>query len=186
VYGSFDSGVAKLNAGASLECHFLFFNLNAERVPEAVKAKQSWFREVAFRRAVSLAADRKGMSRLAFEGQATPLSHHVTAGNKAWVEAVEARYEPREAQRVLQQAGFRLQNGVLQDRSGQPVEFTLAVNAANAAQMQLATILQADLKAIGMNVRLTPLEFRSLVDRVTKTLEFDAALMALVRALCLP
>lgn len=179
VFAALEPAFTKQDAGASLEYHFVFFNLNAERVPDAVRAKQQWFREPAFRRAVSLAADRAGMSRLAFEGRATPLAHHVTPGNKAWVTEVAPRHDPAEAQRQLQSAGFRLDGAALRDGGGRPVEFSLAVNGANTAQMQIATILQEDLRALGMRMRIVTLEFRSLVDRVLKTLDYDAALMAL-------
>jgi peptide/nickel transport system substrate-binding protein len=45
--------------------------------------------------------------------------------------------------------------------------------------VQMGTIIQDDLKQLGMNVQVAPLEFRSLVDRVLNTRRFDAAIMAL-------
>jgi peptide/nickel transport system substrate-binding protein len=119
---------------------------------------------------VSLAADRAAMARLAFDGRATPIAQHVTPGNKAWL--VEAKVPPRsaqQAQKLLREAG--LPAGGL--------EFSLLVNAANTAQGQLATILQEDLRGVGIRMRIVPLEFRSLVERVTKSLDYEAALMGL-------
>lgn len=181
VFQALEPGIAKLDAGASLEYHFLVFNLNdaGDRLPAAIGPRQAWFRDLSFRRAISLAADRAGMSKLAFEGRATPLAHHVTPGNRMWVVPSVPRHDPAESGRLLTAAGYRLEAGQLRDRGGRAVEFSLAVNSANAAQMQLATILQADLRGLGIPVRLVPLEFRSLVDRVLKTLDYDAALMAL-------
>lgn len=180
VFDALGEGVARLDAGASLEYQFVFFNLNTDRAPEAVRAKQPWFRETAFRRAISLAADRAAMCRLAFAGRATPLAHHVTPGNRAWVvPGAPPRQDPAGARALLAQAGFRLDAGTLRDAQGRAVEFNLAVNAANTAHQQLATILQADLRALGISLRIVPLEFRSLVDRVLKSLDYDAALMAL-------
>lgn len=182
VFASLPSTIAKVDAGPSLEYHFVFFNLNAaaDRLPESVRAKQLWFRNPAFRRAVSLAADRAAMCKLAFEGRAMPLAHHVTPGNQAWLApGPPPRHDPQEARHLLTTAGFRLDSGTLRDAVGKPVEFSLAVNSANAAQVQLATILQEDLRALGIQLRLVTIEFRSLVDRVLKTLDYDAALMSL-------
>lgn len=169
----------KLDAGAGLDFHFLFFNLN-ERVPSAVQARQSWFRQQAFRQAVSLALDREAMVRLAFDGRATPLRWHVTPGNREWLrDARPPRRDVGQARTLLAQAGFQLRNERLHDAQGQPVAFTLAVNAANLAQSRLAAILQQDLQALGIVVQIVALEFRSLIQRVTQARDFDAALLAI-------
>jgi peptide/nickel transport system substrate-binding protein len=181
-FTAFEAATAKLDLGPSLEYHFLFFNLNggSQKLSEGVRAKQVWFQDIAFRKAVSLAADRAAMAKLAFEGRASALAHHVTPGNKAWlVETAPPRHSIDEAKKLLQQAGFRLQGGSLTSAAGQAVEFSLLVNSANAAQMQIATILQEDLRALGIKLRITPMEFRSLVDRVTRSLDFEAAIMGL-------
>jgi len=43
----------------------------------------------------------------------------------------------------------------------------------------MATLIQDDLKQLGMRVQVVPLEFRSLIDRVTQTKEYDACLLGL-------
>ena len=43
----------------------------------------------------------------------------------------------------------------------------------------MATILQDDLREIGMQAQVVPLENRALLDRVLKTHDYDAALMAI-------
>lgn len=182
VFDALPPGIVKLDAGSSLEYHFLFFNLNNApgKVAPAVQAKQAWFRDPVFRRAISLAADRGGMSKLAFAGRAAPLSHHVTPGNKPWLAEPHApRHSTEEAARLLAGAGFRLDSRTLRDASGRAVEFTVVVNAANNAQVRMAAILQEDLRAIGIAMRPVSIEFRALVDRVLKSLDYDAALMAL-------
>jgi len=44
----------------------------------------------------------------------------------------------------------------------------------------MATLVQDDLKQLGIRVQVVPLEFRSLVDRVTQTKDYDACLLGLV------
>jgi len=46
----------------------------------------------------------------------------------------------------------------------------------------MATLIQDDLKQLGMDVHVVPLEFRSLLDRVLRTHDYEACLLSLVEA----
>jgi peptide/nickel transport system substrate-binding protein len=46
--------------------------------------------------------------------------------------------------------------------------------------MQIANIIQQDLAKLGMQVSVAPLEFRTFVQRVTETHEYEAAVMGLL------
>jgi len=168
--------------GAGLDYTFLFFNLNdvdAAKLP-AVARKQAWFKQTAFRQAVSAALDRQGMVRLVYEGRATPLAGHVTPGNRLWLNTALPRPQRSlaRARELLGRAGFVTRNGQLRDAAGAPVTFTIVTNAANAARVQMATIIQDDLREIGMQAQVVPLENRALLDRVLKSHDYDAAVMA--------
>ncbi len=168
--------------GPGLEYTFLFFNLNdlAEGKP-AISPKQAWFRQTAFRQAVSAALDREGMVRLVSRGRATPLATHVTPGNRLWVNRtlVPPARSPDRARELLARAGFSWKDGALRDGAGAPVEFTIVTNSANAARVQMATIVQDDLRELGIRVQVVPLENRALLDRVFQSHDYEAALMAL-------
>jgi peptide/nickel transport system substrate-binding protein len=45
--------------------------------------------------------------------------------------------------------------------------------------LQMATLIQADLKQIGIEASVVPLEFRSLLERVQRTREFEACVLSL-------
>jgi peptide/nickel transport system substrate-binding protein len=169
--------------GAGLDYTFLFFNLNeldAAKLPEVAR-KQAWFKQTAFRQAVSAAIDRAGMVRLVYQGRATPLAANVTPGNRLWLNTALPRPQRSlaRARELLGRAGFVLENGQLRDATGAPVSFTIVTNAANATRVQMATILQDDLREIGMQAQVVPLENRALLDRVLRTQDYDAALMAI-------
>ncbi len=169
--------------GPGLEYTFLFFNLNdlADGKLPAISRKQAWFRQTAFRQAVSAALDREGMVRLVCRGRGTPLSAHVTPGNKIWVNRAlpPPAHSPDRARELLARAGFSWKDGALREGAGAPVEFTIVTNAANAARVQMATIVQDDLRELGMQVQVVPLENRALLDRVFQSHDYEAALMAL-------
>jgi peptide/nickel transport system substrate-binding protein len=169
--------------GPGQEYHFLTFNLNdlsARTLPQ-VAAKQRWFNDVNFRRAVSRAIDRDGVVRLAYAGRAVPLWGHVTPGNRRWVN-VSIPKPPRstEASRALLRAsGFSWRpDGALVDRDGRAVEFSLATSTTSRQRLEMATIIQADLKELGIAVHVVPIEFRVLLDRVFQTFDYDACLFA--------
>ena len=166
-------GLALRDLGPGLEYTFLFFNLGDRG--------RDWFKDQGFRRAASAALDRAGMARLAFGGRATPLGSHVTPGNKLWVDASLAApvQSPERARELLKAAGFSWRgDGTLQDAKGQPVEFSLITNASNAARVKMATIVQDDLRALGIKVNVTPLETSAVVDRVLKTRDYEACILA--------
>jgi peptide/nickel transport system substrate-binding protein len=69
---------------------------------------------------------------------------------------------------------------VLVDSDGRAVEFSILTSSSNADRAKMATLVQDDLKQLGMRVQVVPLEFRSLLDRVTQTKEYDACVLGLV------
>ena len=166
--------------GPSLEYNFLFFNLNdlsGKNLPQ-VAARQRWFTDVHFRRAVSLAIDRDAIVRLVFKGRGVPLWGNVTPGNRLWQNTSLPRpaRSVADARAVLKTAGYSWRSdGALVDRQGQKVEFTIATSATSAQRTEMATLIQADLKELGMDVRVVPLEFRALLDRILDTFDYDAS-----------
>jgi peptide/nickel transport system substrate-binding protein len=173
------------DAGPGLEYNFLMFNMNDDiegRLPEITR-KQKWFRDVRFRQAVSAAIDRSGIVRLVYRNRAAALATHVSPGNKAWFDSsipVPVRSLPH-ARELLKAAGFSWNaDNALLDSSGQPVEFSIMVSSSSAQRNQIATLVQADLKAIGISAHVVPIEGRSANDRVLNTHDYEAIVMGLV------
>jgi peptide/nickel transport system substrate-binding protein len=173
------------DAGPGLEYNFLMFNLNDDtegRLPEVAR-KQKWFREVRFRQAISAAIDRAAIVRLVYRNRAAALATHVSPGNKAWFNSsipVPVRSLPH-ARELLKATGFSWKaDNMLLDSSGQPVEFSIVVTSSNAQRNQIATLVQADLKAIGIEAHVVPIEGRSASDRLLNSHDYEAILMGLV------
>ena len=177
------------DAGPGLEYNFLFFNLNdpaPKATPETAR-KAKWFREVKFRQAVSASIDRDAIVRLVYQGRGTPLWGPVTPGNRRWVDSALPHPAPslEKARALLKDAGFSWTttsggDPQLLDSDGKLVEFSILTSSSNADRTKMATLLQDDLKQLGMKAQIVPLEFRSLIDRVTQTKEYDACLLGLV------
>ena len=169
-------GYVMRDAGASLEYGFLFFNLNDTASPKAV------WRRLAFRRAVSAAVDRDAIVRLVYQGYADPLASPLGAGNRLWIADGLPRpvHSPARARELLTADGFRWgRDGALQDADGKKVRFSVVVGSSNPERVQIATLIQADLKALGIQVDVVPLEMPSLLDRVTGTHAYEACILAI-------
>ena len=170
--------------GPSLEFDFLFFNLNAvvpAQSPELVR-KQAWFREVKFRQAVSLGIDREALTRIVYRGRATPLWTPVTPASHFWVNMAipHTARSVEGARKLLGSAGFSWKDdGTLVDRNGISVEFSIITGASNAQRTEMATMIQADLKDLGIIVQVVPLDFHSVLDRIFHTHDYEAAVLGL-------
>jgi peptide/nickel transport system substrate-binding protein len=182
-------GYSMTDSGPGLEYNFLFFNLNNanEKTPPESQRKQKWFRELKFRQAVSAAVDREAIVRLVYQGRGVPLWGPVTPGDRRWINTSldhPARSVER-ARSLLKEAGFSWTSGPngdssLVDAEGKAVEFSIMTSSSNADRTKMATLVQDDLKQLGMHVQVVPLEFRSLLERVTQSKEYDACLLGLV------
>jgi peptide/nickel transport system substrate-binding protein len=181
-------GYTMTDAGPGLEYYFLFFNLSepGEKTPAEMRQKQKWFREAKFRQAVSAAVDRDAIVRLVYQGHGAPLWGLVAPGNRRWGNE-KLPHPPRSLDRaraLLKEGGFSWRNGpdgesTLLDAEGKSVEFSIVTSSSNANFSKIAALIQDDLKQLGMRVQVVPLEFRSLLDRVTQSKEYEACVMGL-------
>jgi len=168
------------DAGVSLDSEFMWFN----QVPTSSLPayKKAWFTSTNFRRAISESINREDMARIAFRGHAQPGVGPISPGNKFWFNSkLQAHpFDQKSALARMAQDGFRLQNGVLRDRDGHAVEFSLITNSGNKYRERMATMIQQDLSGIGIKLNVVTLDFPSLIERMTRTFDYEACLLGLV------
>jgi peptide/nickel transport system substrate-binding protein len=168
------------DAGASLDSEQMWFN----QVPGApIPAyKLEWFQSRNFRRAVSSAINREDLCKVVYNGHARPALGPVSPANKFWFDAhlQPVRFDPAAALQLLQQDGFHLSSGMLHDRGGHNVVFSIVTNAGNRSRERMATMIQQDLRSLGITVNVVTLDFPSLIQRITETFNYEAALLSLV------
>jgi peptide/nickel transport system substrate-binding protein len=167
------------DAGPSLDSEQMWFN-------EVAKApipgyKRAWFGSQNFRRAISAAINRDDLSRVVFHGHAQPAVGPVSPANKFWFNSKlkPEPYSPEAALKMLQADGFHLDSGVLKDRDGNAVVFSIITNAGNKYREQMAVMIQDDLQKIGVHVNVVTLDFPSLIARMTQTFDYEAILLGL-------
>ena len=168
------------DAGPSTDTEQLWFNQVASAPIPAYK--RAWFNSTGFRRAVSEAINRDDLARLVFRGHARPAVGIVPQSNQFWFNSsLQAHaYDAAGALIRLQQDGFRIHDGLLYDRNGNAVEFSIVTNAGNRSRENMATMIQQDLKKIGIKVNVVTLDFNSLLERMTQTYNYEACLLGTV------
>jgi peptide/nickel transport system substrate-binding protein len=168
------------DAGVSLDAEFMWFNQVS--APSLPAYKKAWFASTNFRRAISEAINREDIARIAFRGHARPAVGPISPANKFWF---NSRLQPhpfdqKSSLQRLAQDGFHLQGGVLRDRDGHAVEFSLMTNSGNKYRERMATMIQQDLSGIGVKLNIATLDFPSLIERMTRTFDYEACLLGLV------
>jgi len=175
-----ESPGAAYDAGPGLDSEQLWFN----QIPTAplAESKKAWFRSTEFRKAISMAINRADLSRIVFGGHAHPAFGPVSPANHFWFNAAlpVPRYDSAGALRLLAQASFHLEGETLRDASGNPVEFTVITNSGNKSRERMAAMIQQDLSQIGIKMNLVTLDFPSLIERITRTYDYEACLLGLV------
>ena len=175
-----DNAAAARNAGVGLDAEEMWFN----QVPSSPLSdyKKKWFQTADFRRALSMSINRADLARIVYFGYATPAYGPVSPSNHFWFNSslTVPKYDPQGALALLARAGFHFDNGTLKDSAGNRVEFTLITNSGNTAREKMATMIQQDLAQIGVNLKLVMLDFPSLIERITRTFDYDACLLGLV------
>jgi peptide/nickel transport system substrate-binding protein len=168
------------DAGVSLDSEEIWFNQVARApLPEY---KKQWFRSTNFRRAISEAINRQDLVRVVFHGYAHPAIGAVSPANKFWFNSqLQAHpFDQKNALQRLNQDGFHLKDGVLRDRDGHAVEFSVITNAGNKYRERMAAMIQQDLAGIGIKLNVVTLDFPSLIERITKTFNYEACLLGLL------
>ncbi len=173
-------GVTTIDAGPSLDSEQLWFNQN----PNAplTDYRKAWFHSQQFRQAISLAIHRDDLAKLVYDSHAQPAAAIVPASNRAWNNPAlkPPPFDPAAAQKLLASAGFRMEKGALNDPNNHAVEFTIITNSGSASRERLAVLIQQDLARIGIGVRLVTLDFPSLIERLTRTFDYEACLLGMV------
>jgi peptide/nickel transport system substrate-binding protein len=174
-----EPAVVAADAGATTDVEMLWFNqANGAQLPEYKKA---WFRSREFRQAISAAINRSDIVRLVYRGYAQPAAGPLPPSS-VWFNAKlrGPAYDPARARRWLESAGFRYAGGQLRDAGGNAVVFSIVTSASSNVRAKIAALIQQDLQTIGVRVNIAALEFRSLIQRISETADYEACLLGMV------
>ncbi|MFL5386765.1 MAG: ABC transporter substrate-binding protein [Longimicrobiaceae bacterium] len=138
------------------------------------------FGDARVRRALTLAIDRPRLVEAVRAGYGRVANS--TVAPELWMHDPEAGrdlgHDTAQARRLLAEAGFadRDGDGVLESAGGRPFRFTLKVAHGSRERRDIAEIVQAELRRIGVAVEVREVEFNVLLANASdpKKRDFDA------------
>ncbi|HKW13749.1 MAG TPA: ABC transporter substrate-binding protein, partial [Candidatus Krumholzibacteria bacterium] len=135
------------------------------------------FDNVAVRTAMTAGIDRRAIIENVWGGRAKECTSPIVPLLWAYDPSIKAvKYDAKGAREALEKLGWRDRNGdgVL-DRDRKPFEFELLVNDAQN-RVDIATMIQAQLKKSGVKVNVRVMEYGAYIDRIL-AMDYDAAVV---------
>ena len=147
---------------------FLGFNL-----------QHPFFADARVRRAISQAIDRQRIVRVVLLGEGEPAFGPYKPGTWPYHPTLKpVACDPAAARALLEEAGFRDTDGdgVL-DRDGKPLAFTILTNQGNEERILTATLIQGQLREIGVAVEIRVVEWAAFIREFVNKGRFDAVML---------
>ena len=162
---------------------FVTFNRNPAHYVQNGKTdpRLAWFTDLDFLRALAHSVDKAAMINTVMHGYGQPAVSYLSPANAQFHDPnlQDYPYDLDRARQLLADGGYvdRDGDGVLEDRTGTPIEFTLYTNAGNQLREKMCAILKQDWESLGMKVNFKALDFGLLVEKLDATFDWDAMVM---------
>ncbi len=155
-----------------LEYNFIQFNL---RDPKNAARPHDVLGDRGVRRALTMAVDRSRIVQSVYDSLAAPaLGPTVRAYPTTDTTLQEIPYSPDDARRLLDSLGWRVTGAdSIRRRNGHPLEFTLTVPGSSKNRVNMAVIIQDQLKQVGAKLNIDKLDYAAFITRETQR-KFDA------------
>jgi len=174
--------------GVPLGAPFLGFNRNTEHYRKDGKTdpRYRWFTDKQFLRAIAHSIDKEGIINLTMNGYGEPAVGEISPSMPLYHHPglKDYEYDLDLAAEILDKAGYKDRDGdgILEDADGNKVEFNLYTNSGNNIREKICTIIQEDLRRLGIKVNYKPLEFNSLVEKLVSNYDWDAIVLSFTGA----
>jgi peptide/nickel transport system substrate-binding protein len=135
------------------------------------------------REALILGIDRQAISRSLFAGRQPVADSFVSPLDSGYsADIPHYRYDPTQAKRLLDEAGWHASGGIRRNAAGQPLSFELMTTAGDRTRELVEQVLQSQWRQIGVDVRLKNEPARVLFGETLPHRRFDMAMYAWISA----
>lgn len=162
---------------------FIAFNRNPNHYERNGKGdpRLTWFTDKQFLRALSHSIDTDALVLNCFHGFGEAAVAYISPEDKLFHNPTLTpyAYNLEKARALLTAAGYvdRDGDGIIEDRDGHPVAFTLNTNAGNQVREKMCSIIKEDWTKLGISVNYRPLDWTLLNDKLDVTFDWDAILI---------
>ncbi|MDB5082611.1 MAG: hypothetical protein JWP00_4535 [Chloroflexi bacterium] len=133
--------------------------------------------DAKMRQVIAHAIDKKALIESAWGGFATANANPMPVGVAGWdANNPGYSYDPAKAKSLLTELGYKPNASGMMEKDGKPVTFSLITYSGYAQQKRAVELIQANLKSIGLDVKVQIIEFSSLQTMLKKG-DFDLDLM---------
>ena len=136
------------------------------------------FKDVRVRQALTLAINKQEIIDGVLLGLGTPAIGPYKPGTWFYNPDVPTfSYNPAKAKALLAEAGWRLNSQGIQEKEGQPFEFTILTNQGNDVRVRSAEIIQRRLREVGVLVKIRTVEWAAFLKEFIEKGRFEAVLL---------
>ncbi len=159
----------------------------------AFNTRNPLFEDARVRRAIGMAIDREQILDALLYGYGEIGRASSTPGHWSYDpddQETLLPFDQDRARELLAQAGWqdRQGDGILRNEAGEPFRFTLITNHGNELRSEIQQIIQAQLRRVGIDVRLRSVEWNTMIRQLQGSVgadgvrerEFDAVIGAWV------
>ena len=143
--------------------------------------RRPMFRDLRVRKALAEAVNVPQMIKYIIYGRGVQSTGIFTP--KMWFFDPKVQplpYDPKAAAAMLDEAGWKVGPDGIRVKNGTRLSFTLLANNGNEIRKDIATLVQDDLKKIGVEVKVEIYEWSVLLKRFVNKGEFDAIVLGWV------
>jgi peptide/nickel transport system substrate-binding protein len=174
-----------VNSGPDWRLSYFELNINdrkdAKGKPYINPVKAAWLGDVRFRRALAHAVDRDAIKKNVLRNMAVEQNSPVFQKSPYYSPDANVMYpyDLAKAEALLKEAGFaKGADGMLRDAKGNPVKLEMIHESGSPEGDQEANIWKTDLKKLGIDLKLSPMNFNSKLDRLQNTRDWEITMGA--------
>lgn len=135
-------------------------------------------KDVRVRKALTMSVNREELVNSLFEGKQSPALHSVTPMDPWFTDDASKvtiyKYSPREAEKLLDEAGWKMGADGVRTKDGKKLSFTLMTTAGNKTRELVQVYLQNKWKQVGIEVNSKNEPARVFFGETTKKRAFDS------------
>jgi peptide/nickel transport system substrate-binding protein len=185
VEGAESGGYSVWNGGTELYNRFIVFNQNPNSERLKGTSKLRWFQDKDFRFAMSMLIDRESLLAQAYNSLGEPSDGFLPPASPYYdpTNTFKVEYNPEKALRMLEDSVNKIKDrngdGVMEDKTGVPIEFELLTNSGYGYKEQTVILVAKEWTIYGIKTTPVLLDFNIVTDKISKSYDYDSHYMTL-------